>query len=182
MCNRRWSTRVSVLIACGIALLLAVGCAAPPAPATFAPGTAVLTVHLEGFRNDRGAAVVSLFAGPKGFPDEVDASVATVSAAIAAGQAMVTFADLPYGEYAVSVLHDEDGDGNMATTLFGAPREGFGFSGDPDYRFGHPAYDQVRFLLIEPQREMTIVVRYETGRRQHQDEGRAAESRRPSQE
>ena len=126
--------------------------------------------------------MVSLFAGPKGFPDEVPASVATVTVPVREGRAAAVFPDLPYRDYAVSVLHDEDNDGAMATGLFGAPREGFGFSGVPDFRFGHPNYERVRFLLIEPQREMTIVVRYETARRQHQDEGRAAGARRPVQE
>jgi uncharacterized protein (DUF2141 family) len=162
--------------------LLAGGCAlSPPLPA-FSPGTATLTVALDGFRNDRGTAIVSLFHGKEGFPDKVAASVATLDAAIQGGKATVAFTGLPYGEYALSVLHDEDGDGQMATGLLGAPREGFGFSGYPDYRFGHPDYQQVRFLLVEPQREMNIGIRYETGRRLHQEEGRAAETRRPSQE
>lgn len=156
------------------------GCSAP-IPATFAEGTATLVVNLDSFRNDQGMAIVSLFRGPKGFPDEVAASVATVSVAIQEGQATAAFANLPYGDYAVSVLHDEDGDGQMATGLLGTPREGFGFSGYPDYRFGHPDYAQVRFLLVEPRREMTIGLRYETGRRQRQEEERAAETRRPKE-
>lgn len=156
------------------------GCRAP-IPATFAEGTATLVVNLDSFRNDRGMAIVSLFRGPKGFPDEVAASVATLNVPIREGQATATFAGLPYGDYAVSVLHDEDGDGQMATGLLGMPREGFGFSGYPDYRFGHPEYAQVHFLLVEPQREMTIGLRYETGRRQRQEEERAAETRRPKE-
>jgi len=182
VCSRPWPTAVLRLCQGLLLMLLAVACRGPAPSTAFPSGTGTLHVVLEGFRNDRGTAIVSLFAGPKGFPDDVAASVATVSTAIQGGQAAVTFANLPYGEYAVSVLHDEDGDGQMATGLFGAPREGFGFSGYPDYRFGHPAYAEVSFLLVEPQREMTIVVRYETGRRQHQDEGRASEMRRPSQE
>lgn len=162
--------------------LLTASCRGPAPPPAFPAGTGTLSIFLEGFRNDQGSAIVSLFAGPRGFPDDVAASKSTVSTPIRNGKATATFADLPYGEYAVSALHDEDGDAQMATGLLGAPREGFGFSGYPDYRFGRPAYAEVSFLLVEPLREMTIVMRYETGRRQHQDEGRAAESRRPSEE
>ena len=165
----------------GALLLAGVACRAP-APAVVAAGAATLTIRLDGFRNDRGAAIVSLFQGEKGFPDDVAASRATVTVPIREGVATAFFRDLPYGDYAVSVLHDENGDGTMATGLFGAPREGFGFSGFPDYRFGPPAFAEVRFLLVEPEREMTIGIRYETGRRQHQQEGRAAESRRPPEE
>lgn len=180
VCNRRWLYSMTTLVACGAVLLLVVGCAAP-APVTFAPGSATLTVHLEGFRNDHGTAIVSLFRGEKGFPDEVAASAATVNVPIREGQATAVFTAVSYGDYAVSVLHDENDDGQMATGLLGTPREGFGFSGYPDYRFGHPAYAQVHFLLVEPQREMTIGLRYETGRRQHQKDGRAAGTRRPQE-
>jgi uncharacterized protein (DUF2141 family) len=156
------------------------GCALPP-PTAFPAGAGTLVVALGGFHNDQGTAIVSLFAGPHGFPDQVPASVATVSVGIHTGKAMARFSGLAYGEYAVSALHDEDGDGQMATGLLGAPREGFGFSGFPDYRFGPPDYAAVSFLLVEPQREITIGMRYETARCQRQDEGRATESRRPKE-
>jgi uncharacterized protein (DUF2141 family) len=161
-------------------LLLTISCVPAP-PAAFAPGAGTLVVNVEGLRSDRGTAIVSVFAGPQGFPDEIAASVRTEYLAIAAGRAVATFADLPYGEYAVSVLHDEDGDGRMATGLFGLPREGFGFSGTPDYRFGHPGFAEVSLVLIGAQRELTIGMRYETGRRQHQDEGRAGNLGRPQE-
>lgn len=176
---RRGFRRIALV---SLLTLLTTACQAPRLSESYPVGRGTLTVALEGFRNDRGRAIVSLFAGPKGFPDEVPASVATASVAVHEGRATAVFPGLPYRDYAVSVLHDEDNDGQMATGLIGTPREGFGFSGFPDFRFGHPDYDHVRFLLIEPQREMTVVIHYETARRQHRDEGRAAGARRPVQE
>jgi len=155
------------------------GCQTVTAPATFPDGEGTLLVRLSGLRSDTGLAVVSLFAGEKGFPDEVAASLTTVSVPIRAGQAEALFSEVPYGEYAVSVLHDEDGDGKMATGLLGAPREGFGFSGQPDYRFGHPDFAKTSFLLLSPHREIEIRLRYETGRREHQESGQATHTRRP---
>ena len=181
VCSRPWPVAVLRFHGLLLVLLLVTACRGPAPPAALPAGSGTLQVALVGFRNDRGTAIVSLFAGAKGFPDDVAASRSTVAAPIREGKATVMFPDLPYGEYAISVLHDEDGDGKMASGLLGTPREGFGFSGYPDYRFGHPEYAAVRFLLVEPRRELTITVRYETGRRQHQDEGRAAESRRPQE-
>jgi len=183
MCNRPWPVAAlplsSLLIAAALALTLAVAGCVPASPPPLAAGTGTLVVALEGFHNDQGTAIVSLFAGPHGFPDEVSASAVTLKAEIHEGQALAIFPGLPYGEYAISVLHDEDGDGKMATGLLGGPREGFGFSGFPDYRFGPPDYATVSFLLVEPQREIIIGMRYETARRQHQEQGRSTESRRP---
>lgn len=180
VCNRREQFFLSALLRCLLMLFLVAGCSAP-APDLFGLGTATLTIHLDGFRNDQGEAIVSLFRGERGFPDDVAASAVTVHVVIRERRATAVFTGVPFGDYAVSVLHDEDGDGQMATGLLGTPREGFGFSGYPDYRFGHPVYAQVHFLLVEPQREMTIGMRYETGRRQHQEDGRAAETRRPQE-
>jgi len=173
-----WRHGLRLLAGSGLALLLAAGCSVPQ-PVAVVSGTGTLIVAVDGFRSEQGTAIISLFGGASGFPDDVAASLATATVAIRAGRAAATFAGLPYGAYAVSVLHDEDGDGQMATGLFGAPREGFGFSGDPDYRFGPPGFAEVSFLLVEPQRELTIGMRYETSRRQHQDEGRASGARRP---
>jgi len=161
--------------------VLSVGCRGPALPSAFPAGQGDLLVRLGGLRNEQGVVVVSLFAGARGFPDNVPASLATVAVPIRSGQAEVRFSAIPYGEYALSVLHDEDGDGRMATGLFGAPREGFGFSGHPDYRFGHPDFAAASFLLLSPQREIEIGMRYETGRRQHQEEGRGGELRRPQE-
>jgi hypothetical protein len=52
-------------------------------------------------------------------------------------------------------------------------------SGRPDYRFGHPDFAATSFVLISPLREIEIVLRYETARRQHQEEGWTGELRRP---
>ena len=158
---------------------LVVGCQLAPPPTPFPAGAGELVVRLGGLRSDRGVAIVSLFAGARGFPDEVAASLATISVPIRGGVAEARFPAVPYGEYAVSVLHDEDGDGKMATGLLGTPHEGFGFSGSPDYRFGHPDFAATRFALISPRCEIEIAVRYETGRREHQEEGRGSEAQRP---
>ena len=138
-------------------------------------------VDLKGFHSDRGTAIVSVFSGPRGFPEAVAAAAATASLPVRDGRARAIFPGLSYGEYAISVLHDEDGDGEMAKGLFGAPREGFGFSGHPDYRFGPPDFAAVSFPLLTPQLEMSIDLRYDTARRQHQEEGRASGAQRPQE-
>lgn len=116
--------------------------------------------------------LVSIFANDRGFPVDVNSSLLTSYAGIRKGQAEAFFHALPYGKYAVSVLHDEDLDGKMATNFFGAPQEGFCFSGHPSYRFGRPHFDDTSFLLISTDRELELVMRYETGRDERQKSAR----------
>ena len=76
--------------------------------------------------------------------------------------------DLPYGEYAVAVLHDENRDGKMNTSVVGVLKEGFGFSGNPKTKMGPPEYDGTRFLLLVPEKKIEIVLQYETVGRERQ--------------
>lgn len=182
VCGRTFVLRKLAHCLAGLLIgMLLAACQTAVPPLSFPSGAGEVLVKLSGLRNDQGAVVVSLFASTHGFPDSVPDSLATVTVPIRAGLAEARFTSVPYGEYALSVLHDEDGDGRMATGLFGAPREGFGFSGRSDYRFGHPDFAAASFLLVSPRREIEIVLRYETARRQHQEEGRGGELRRPQQ-
>ena len=65
----------------------------------------------------------------------------------------------PAGRYAVSVLHDENGNGkpDMAVMI---PREGFGFSRNPVVRFGPPAFARAAFAVGPDNQRQTIRMRY----------------------
>jgi uncharacterized protein (DUF2141 family) len=144
-------------------LILLNGCATPE-PRLVADGLGNLSVIISDFRNNQGEAILSLFSSSDGFPDDIETSLATNTVKVTEGRAQTLFKDLAYGEYAISVLHDEDGDGQMKNTWFGTPLEGFGFSGHPDYKYGHPKFAEVKFLMIAPSQEINIKLRYETAR------------------
>lgn len=167
------------LLAVVLTVALLTGCvSAKPTPlATGSSAQGSLHVTLSGLRSDQGQVMVSLFASPDGFPDKVLKSLNTVTAAIHKQHAEVVLPNIPYGSYAVSVLHDEDNNGEMSTSMFGFPREGFCFSGHPDYKFGHPRFDQAQFYLVAPQQELTLVMRYQTGKKEHQERERAKKSK-----
>ena len=162
--------KVFLLLGPLLLVLVVAGCNTPGRSAPRRVGEARLSVMIEGFRSDRGLAIVSLFDRPEGFPDSVAASRQTLSVSITNASARAVFENLSRGEYAVSVLHDEDGDGRMSTSLFGLPREGFGFSGKPGYWFGQPTFNEASFLLLDEAHELSVSMRYETGRRDHQQQ------------
>ncbi len=84
----------------------------------------------------------------------------TVSTSIFKGKARLTFNGVQWGEYAVSVLHDEDGDGVMKNNWLGMAREGHGISMDPESRFGPPDFDQARFVFMAKKRILPIRLSY----------------------
>lgn len=162
-------------------ILVSVACT-PTKPTPKPPVAAengVLNVTVSGLRNDKGQVMVSLFAGSEGFPDDVARSHVTVTVPVINGQAKVDIQDVPYGVYAISVLHDENNDGEMETSFLGTPREGFSFSGNPQYKFGHPEFDDARFYLFAPQKKQALTMRYETGRQEHRVEGKMKREKHP---
>lgn len=57
-----------------------------------------------------------------------------------------TFKDLPAGDYAVLLTHDENDNGKLDTNLVGMPVEGYGFSNNPQV-MRKPTFDEARFSV-----------------------------------
>ena len=125
-------------------------------------GSGRLDVEISGLRNSDGEIFLSLFSGKKGFPDAPSVAVRNFHQEITNQTCLIEINDLPYGEYAVSFLHDENLNGKMEANLLGIPKEGFGFSGNPKSKMGPPHYDDVRFLFLVPEKRIKVVAQYET--------------------
>jgi uncharacterized protein (DUF2141 family) len=138
---------VAALAACGSASADP-GPPGPPEPLELAAGArpATIVVEMTGFRNAQGKALVALFDREDGFPDGKRATK-RVAVDIVDGAARASFRKLPAGSYAISVLHDEDGDFEMKTNALGMPKEGYGASNNARRRFGPPEWDAARFEL-----------------------------------
>lgn len=54
--------------------------------------------------------------------------------------------NLPEGEYAVSVVHDQNGNGLLDTNFLGIPKEPFGFSNNPRLKLGPPSFSDSKFF------------------------------------
>jgi uncharacterized protein (DUF2141 family) len=103
-----------------------------------------LTVVPVGLEKNAGSVMVNLASSEADFES---GTVAFRSAIVKVEnkQAVAVFEDVPYGEYAIKIFHDEDGDEKLDTNFVGFPKEKFGFSNDALGRFGPPSYEQARF-------------------------------------
>lgn len=118
---------------------------APVAAAVATPGP--LSLRIAGFRSADGQALIAVFRGDRGFPGEPGAAVKTAVAKISDGRARLELSDLPPGEYAVSVVHDENGNNTLDTNWVGMPKEGIGMSNNARGRMGPPKYRDAKFTL-----------------------------------
>ena len=69
-----------------------------------------------------------------------------------------TFGDVPPGTYAVSVVHDENGNGRLDFNAVGFPIERYGFSNNP-FLMGPPRFDDARIEVNGAARAIPIAVR-----------------------
>lgn len=110
-----------------------------------ATGISSLTVDVTGLRSHNGMVRLCLTADPGHFPGCVGDADA-VRRSVAAGSGPITVGGLAPGQYAVAVIHDENGNDRLDTFL-GIPREGFGFSRNPAIGFGPPPFTAARFAI-----------------------------------
>lgn len=134
--------RLSRLLRAFVALLLAA--ALPGATGALA---AELTVAVSGLRNQNGQALIALHGDSASFPNKWKRALA-VKRVPARDGAVATFENVAPGRYAVIVVHDEDGNGEMTKTFIGLPVEGFGTSNNPSF-FGPPRFGPAVFDLRE---------------------------------
>lgn len=130
-------------------------------PAT-AAYTGNLEVRLVNLKNTKGQICLSLFSGAKGFPRGGKGSNLKTSrcTAIEKGGSMMTFNTLPYGVYAIAVIHDINSDGRLNQNALGLPTEGFGFSNSPPLRAGPASFSESQFFLSGTKTVQQVRVRY----------------------
>ena len=144
-----------------ITLLVLVGLAAPGEIGAQSPDLGDITVVITDIRNADGEILISLYDKAEGFPRDRSAIIRTAAIpSDASGQVTTVFDDLPYGDYAIAVLHDEDASQGMTFGAFHLPKEGYCFSNNVKVRFKPPKFKKTKFTLDGEGVTQTLRMRY----------------------
>jgi uncharacterized protein (DUF2141 family) len=122
------------------------------------PGAEV-TASVSGLRSQRGLILACLTTNPRDFPDCRRDPAARKLVVPARNAALLDFGQVSAGTYAISLLHDENGNGKADMALM-IPREGFGFSRDAPVRFGPPPFASAAFAVGDAPVRQAIRMRY----------------------
>ena len=151
---RKFPYRASLSVTEMIKKSLAVYCAFfAMAASSFA---ADITITVKGVRNNRGKIAALAFVNGSGFPDRVGLAKAQAQVPAREGEVTVVLKNVPKGKVALTILHDEDGDGKMKKNFIGIPVEGVGMTGKP---LGNqpPKFDEcVVEIKGDEKREITL--------------------------
>ena len=113
-----------------------------------------LIVNVTNFKNNHGKVMIGIYNGQENFMKK---SVFRKSSTIQDNSAKVVFENLPSGEYAISLYHDENENNKLDTGWFGIPNEGYGCSNNAKGMMGPPKYEVAKFQL-KSNKEMTIKI------------------------
>ena len=126
--------------------------------AATAADNATLDLSVTGLRNNKGHVLVCLTASSKAFPDCTKDSKAHKRTVKANAAGSISFTDLAPGTYALSLIHDENANGKLDTSL-AIPKEGFGFSRNPKITFGPPKFKAASFVVVGSGKQ-TVKMKY----------------------
>lgn len=110
-----------------------------------------LTVEVYNARSDKGTVDGALY----------DAESSWLKKALqgerqpAAARTVLVYRNLQAGTYALSLFHDENGNGKLDSNIAGVPTERYGFSRDARGRMGAPAFADA---AVDLRGDLTITV------------------------
>jgi uncharacterized protein (DUF2141 family) len=119
-----------------------------------------IIIEMVNFKNDQGKVRVSLFASKDGFPNDYKKAHAYITETINTERTRVVFEDVPYGEYAIGILHDENMDSKLNTNWLGMPKEGIAASNNAKAMFGPPSFEKASFILNADSLKQEIKIEY----------------------
>ena len=103
-----------------------------------------LTINISGLNSNKGTLLVAVYDQKEAF---LKKQFIGNTVKIKNKKSIITFKNLPKGEYAVSFLHDENDNKKMDTNFFGVPKEDYGCSNNAKGFMGPPKYEDAKFQL-----------------------------------
>lgn len=116
------------------------------AVSSFVSAQVNIKVEVTGLKNNKGQVMIGLYNSEKDFLKKTFKGNVVL---IKDKKATVTFANLPKGEYAVSIFHDENNNGKMDSNFMGIPKEEYASSNGAKGFMGPPKYKDAKFIVKE---------------------------------
>lgn len=120
--------------------------------------TSVLTVKMTEIENSEGTLLVSVFSPEDDWLKETY-TFHRVEVEMKDGVQSVDFTGLEPGIYAVSIIHDQNNNGELDSGMFHIPTEPYAFSNDAKGRMGPPGFEDCQFEYDGGMMEITVTMR-----------------------
>ena len=105
-----------------------------------------ITLDISGYETDKGVTLIRVFDSQQAFESDDGEAIVSVIQRLTGESTVLTLHNMPAGEYAVSLFHDENGNRELDTNLVGIPTEQYGASNNAG-RFGPPTFADAKFSV-----------------------------------
>lgn len=116
----------------------------------------VLNVSLTNIKNT-GKISIAVYKEGEDFPNDkflVTGQIGECTTGICSFQ----FKDLAFGNYAIAIYQDVNGNGKLDTGTFGIPSEPFAFSNNFRPKWGGPSYEKCKFDFVKDKQVVEIAI------------------------
>jgi uncharacterized protein (DUF2141 family) len=116
-----------------------------------------LEIKIHKLQAGGGNVIVGLFANGEEFLSKTSYSKVMPATGT---EVVIVFRDLPDGEYAISVIHDQNENGQLDKNFIGIPKEGFAFGNNAMGAFGPPSFEKAKVILKNQNLKHQIAMKY----------------------
>lgn len=109
-----------------------------------------LTINISNIASIKGNIIIGIFDSDKDFLKD-GAAFKNYTLEVEGTTETIIISDLPEGNYAVSLFHDENSDNVCNRNFLGIPKEGYGFSNNVKPKLSAPSYKDCKFTLNKNQ-------------------------------
>ena len=125
----------------------------------FSESLSTVLIEVSGFKNTRGTLNCRLFTKAADFPD--GEGIVTLRVPITGPNTSCSFLNVEPGNYAIAVVHDENGNGKLDKNFVGVPSEGYGVSNNKTYALSAPKWNESTFTLgTNESKTLQVKLRY----------------------
>ena len=111
-----------------------------------------ITITIDNITSDEGMVLAGLHTEETFMKGQ---GVQNLRSSIKDGKVTFTFTNVAPGEYAISTLHDTNGNNRMDFEANGMPKESYGMSGN-DMTMGPPSFNSAKFTVGDKDLDMNI--------------------------
>jgi len=104
-----------------------------------------LEIKIVSVKDNPGSITCALFSTVKGFPEEGSLAFARAHATGVGPTRSCLFKEIPEGEYAAGIRHDENENGKLDKNFFGIPTEGWAVSKNVRPSLRAPRFEEAKF-------------------------------------
>lgn len=116
-----------------------------------------LEIHLDNIKSKKGSIQFGLFTTEA---DYLKKPVEKRTVKSTGKEVTVVFENLQPGDYALSVIHDENENGELDSNAFGIPKEGFAFGNNALGSFGPPPFEKAKITISDQNVKQDIKLKY----------------------